>query len=161
TAQPGLPPGEPFPQPGMPPRPPGKPQRPALRTGAILALTLLLAAVFASGLVSGWVLRNNNSSTPTSNNGLQPGNNPTVTVPQLTENNADAVREAVVKKVQPSVVQINVTSNGQRALGSGVIIDRRGYIVTNNHVVASASSIQVSLADGTVLPGTLAGSDKA
>lgn len=163
TAQPGLPHHGSFLQPGTISRPPGQAQHSRLRTGAILALILLVAAVFASGLVSGWALHSNSNNSPSSgsNGSLQPGNTSTVTVPQLTDNNADAVREAVINKVQPGVVQIDVVSNGQHALGSGVIIDKRGYIVTNNHVVTGASSIQVTLSDGTVLKGTLAGSDKA
>jgi S1-C subfamily serine protease len=42
-----------------------------------------------------------------------------------------------------------------------VIIDRRGYIVTNNHVVDSAQSINVVLFDGTRLPAQLVGTDPA
>jgi S1-C subfamily serine protease len=43
--------------------------------------------------------------------------------------------------------------------GSGVIIDRRGYILTNYHVVAGAQSITAHLRDGRSLPGRVAGSD--
>ncbi len=67
--------------------------------------------------------------------------------------------EALIKKVSPSVVQILVTGYGtmeesshsdtglvigrQRAIGSGVIIDSDGYIVTNAHVVSGAQRVQV------------------
>src|SRR6266446_9198432 len=47
------------------------------------------------------------------------------------------------------------------ALGSGVIIDSRGYIVTNNHVVSGAQSIQVRLSNGTTEPAQLTGTDAA
>jgi serine protease Do len=43
--------------------------------------------------------------------------------------------------------------------GSGVIIDSRGYIVTNNHVVEDASEINVTLSDGRELPATVVGTD--
>ncbi len=36
----------------------------------------------------------------------------------------------------------------QRALGSGVIVDESGHIITNNHVIANATTIKVQLADG-------------
>jgi len=44
-------------------------------------------------------------------------------------------------------------------LGSGVIIDPRGYILTNEHVVADADKITVTLADGRELTGTVKGKD--
>ncbi|MDP8255033.1 MAG: Do family serine endopeptidase [Candidatus Alcyoniella australis] len=46
-----------------------------------------------------------------------------------------------------------------RGLGSGFIIDPEGYIVTNNHVVDSAQTINVKLLDGTELEAELIGSD--
>jgi len=47
----------------------------------------------------------------------------------------------------------------QSAMGSGFIIDKSGLIVTNNHVIANASSITVILHDGTSLQAKLLGSD--
>ncbi len=44
-------------------------------------------------------------------------------------------------------------------LGSGVIIDPRGYILTNEHVVADADKITVTLSDGRELTGTVKGKD--
>jgi len=49
-----------------------------------------------------------------------------------------------------------------RSLGSGVIIDaKHGYILTNNHVVANADQISVTLHDGRSFPAKLVGADKA
>jgi putative serine protease PepD len=59
----------------------------------------------------------------------------------------------VVKSVAPSVVQIE-TSQG---LGSGIVLDTRGDIVTNAHVVADASTFQVTLSNGRRYPATLVG----
>ena len=67
----------------------------------------------------------------------------------------------VVAKIKPSVVAINtelVTYDifnrpyTQKGAGSGWIIDEDGLIVTNNHVVEGATTITVTLADGTTLP---------
>jgi putative serine protease PepD len=60
----------------------------------------------------------------------------------------------VVKQVGPSVVLIQ-TSQG---LGSGVVFDAGGDVVTNAHVVQGASSFQVTLADGHQYPARLVGS---
>jgi serine protease Do len=69
----------------------------------------------------------------------------------------------LVSRVSPSVVQVLVTSYGpvdtqprtdtnlvigrQRSMGSGVVVDTGGYIITNAHVVSNARRVQV------VLPG--------
>jgi len=47
----------------------------------------------------------------------------------------------------------------QQGLGSGVIIDKEGYILTNEHVVGNASEIKVKLADGREFPAELKGVD--
>ena len=46
-----------------------------------------------------------------------------------------------------------------KGLGSGMIMDTKGYILTNNHVVAGANKIQVFLADGREYPGEVVGTD--
>jgi S1-C subfamily serine protease len=78
-----------------------------------------------------------------------------------TGNDEQAVREAVVAKVRPAVVEVNVTTQQGGAIGSGVIIDGRGYIVTNNHVVDGAQSMTVTLYDGSNLQAQLVGTDPA
>ena len=76
-----------------------------------------------------------------------------------------------VEKVGPAVVHIRVKSSQTRSArgprgqsegsGSGVIFAPDGYIATNNHVVERASSIEVSLPDGTHFPAELIGRDAA
>jgi S1-C subfamily serine protease len=60
----------------------------------------------------------------------------------------------VIKRVLPSVVEIRTSAS----LGSGVVYDSAGDIVTNAHVVGSATSFQVLLSSSTApLPATLVG----
>jgi serine protease Do len=47
----------------------------------------------------------------------------------------------------------------RQSLGSGVLIDPKGYIITNEHVILPASKIKVALADGREFEGKLIGSD--
>ncbi len=47
----------------------------------------------------------------------------------------------------------------ERSLGSGVIVDESGHIVTNHHVIANADSIRVQLADGRVADAHIVGRD--
>jgi len=47
----------------------------------------------------------------------------------------------------------------ENSLGSGVIVDSNGYILTNNHVISGASEIQVVLRDGRQFPARIVGSD--
>jgi Do/DeqQ family serine protease len=47
----------------------------------------------------------------------------------------------------------------ERSLGSGVIVDQAGTIITNQHVIAGADSIRVQLADGRIADATITGQD--
>ena len=134
--------------------PSGEPKRPRLHTGAILLLTLVLAAVFGTGLFAGWQF----GSGSRANTGvLQAGTPSGPALPTLNGENLEAVREAVVAKVRPAVVQVNVTTSQGQGLGSGVIIDQRGYIITNHHVVERARQLQVTFSDGSTLPAQVVG----
>ena len=72
----------------------------------------------------------------------------------------------VVEKVSRSVVNINTVRLLHdfyyqvvpvQGMGSGVIIDPKGYIITNNHVIEGAEKIDATLASGEVLHGKLVG----
>lgn len=69
--------------------------------------------------------------------------------------------EAVSAAVSNAVVSIAIATGNGKALGSGVIFDKEGHIITNNHVVAGASQIQVTLADGRVYEAETTGTDPA
>jgi S1-C subfamily serine protease len=75
----------------------------------------------------------------------------------------------VAQQVRPAVVQItneqvqfdqfNQPFTVPAGVGSGVIYDHQGHILTNAHVVAGAQRLLVSLPDGRSLPGTVVGQD--
>jgi len=76
----------------------------------------------------------------------------------------NAVVDAV-KKTRPGVVTVKVEKRGnfgkKEIIGTGVVIDDRGYVVTNRHVVAGADTVVVLLADGTDLTATVQVEDAA
>ncbi len=103
---------------------------------------------------------------PGNNSIIEPGDN----LPSKILNLEDeiSVVSLVAEAVSPSVVQIsnfgtfNFWQKGQEVQtgsGSGVIIDKAGYIVTNNHVVANANRLEITLYDGTKLDAALVASD--
>lgn len=71
----------------------------------------------------------------------------------------EADLEGIYSKVNPSVVSIIVTTSQGGALGSGFVWDTQGHIVTNNHVVADATKIQVKFNDGSIVSASLVGAD--
>jgi serine protease Do len=67
----------------------------------------------------------------------------------------------VSRQVSPAVVSIGTTTARGEGIGSGVIIRADGMILTNAHVVGGARTVEVSLADGRTLTGTVLGRDPA
>jgi S1-C subfamily serine protease len=75
-------------------------------------------------------------------------------------NDLELASRLVAKRVEPSVVSIfRPDGVGREGQGSGVIVDKLGYIVTNYHVVVHAPSIQVQLSDGRRTSATEVGND--
>jgi S1-C subfamily serine protease len=80
----------------------------------------------------------------------------------------EEINTRVFEKVHPAVVNIATTTLSmnfwleiipREGQGSGFIIDAKGYILTNNHVVAKAQKITVTMANGEKIPATLVGRD--
>ena len=72
----------------------------------------------------------------------------------------------IYERLRPAVVEITSTAGGEspfgpraEGTGSGVVIDETGSILTNNHVVAGADSLEVKFADGSVTSAEVVGRD--
>jgi 2-alkenal reductase len=70
----------------------------------------------------------------------------------------------IYNRVSPSVVSISVTGVSDNlgafaASGTGFVIDTAGHIVTNNHVVDGADTIEVNFLNGTIVEGDIVGLD--
>ncbi|MEG0641197.1 MAG: trypsin-like peptidase domain-containing protein [Clostridium sp.] len=86
----------------------------------------------------------------------------------LEENSGDRNNRSIMKtaqKIGPSVVGISQTHTtwideaSDGSLGSGIIFDNRGYIVTNQHIIDGIKNITVTLAGGKRVPGIIVGQD--
>ena len=74
------------------------------------------------------------------------------------QSESSAIIDAV-QKVGPSVVMIVTKETGGESVGSGVVYDVGGWILTNKHVLAGATSIDVRLKDGRDFKGSVYGND--
>ena len=122
-------------------------------------------AVFGSVLVfSGeaalvgvaWTWTHSRTSSAVAGQSSQSSQSPVTTVPQITSPGGPSGQgsqaldaQAIAAKVEPAVVDINTTlaSLGQagQAAGTGIILTSGGEILTNNHVIQGATSIQVTI----------------
>ena len=145
--------------PGVTPPPSPAGPQPKQRNGrriAELSAVALIAAVLATGGTFA-ATRYNQVAAPVSTNQT---NNVPAPVIQASNNNPDWT--ATAKAVSPSVVSITVTSQQAQGQGSGVIIDAKGHILTNNHVATGAgtgATITVSLSDARTYDATIVGTD--
>ncbi|MDX2776230.1 trypsin-like peptidase domain-containing protein [Streptomyces caniscabiei] len=125
-------------------------RRTGLIVGGIVAALLFCGAIGVTGaqLLSSWWQNNADVTTrqETSNDGNK----------VVTQEEEDIA--SVVSKVSPSVVSIITTtqtrtpyygSQSEEGAGTGIIVSKDGYILTNKHVVNGVDTVGVVLADGT------------
>lgn len=134
-------PGQPLP-PWGPPQQPARPSRAGKFVGAgALALALMLGSGVAGGALA-----------------LAVGGHTTVT---RTYSAAPVINSADLPKIAASVQDSIVTIMTGSGEGSGVILSADGFVLTNNHVVASASgdTVKVVFADGKTVQAKIVGTD--
>ena len=147
------------------------------RKGGLAGLALFLAALAGAiigGLLVGIVIVNyypaSREAQPAPVIPGPAGEGAQVPSPKLSDTTFSAAYAA--RKVGSSVVKIATKQEAlvydfffmpvvqeREGLGSGVIIDKSGYILTNNHVVEGVTEITVVLVDGRQLPGSIVGTD--
>jgi len=161
-------PDETPPPPAVPAMPPG-----ASRRSGGTVLTVLVTALLAAGLASAGTFAAVEIGAPAPSTvpagvdqaaATSPAQGTTTSV--VTTGDPEAAVVDAYAKVNPAVVTITVsgTASGrfgqsipETGVGSGVIFDSRGWILTNRHVVAGANSVTVTMSDGTQYPGTVYG----
>lgn len=157
-----VPPQGPRPQASQSQQPkrPKKPH-PGLRSllfgllGGVIGAVAVVAVLVVGGFVA----------MPSSATSGKTGSTGTTSSSQtVTVNSGDStdttLANAVAQKALPSVVSINVTTSDGEGVGSGVVLDTDGNIVTNYHVIEGAQSISVSTGDASY-DATVVGSDES
>ena len=148
-----------------------------MRRFTVLTVALASAVAFLVGL-----LLAGQFSTPVVTTAPRPAPRPSNGAPAVSLGAGAANFADVAERVNAAVVNIDATSRGavlrdpQRFMrrspdqrnydtpggsGSGFIIDREGFILTNNHVIESADRITITLADGRTFRGEVVGTDPA
>ncbi len=151
TQRPGYPAG------GTATMPPVTTEQPAKsrKTSTIVAATTALALIagFGGGYLGSEVSSNSSASADSSLTQLN-------TSAPVSDNRTPAPAgsiQAVASKVLPSTVSVLAGSSGSAGEGSGVILTADGLILTNNHVVEGATTIEVRFNDGTTAAATVVG----
>ncbi|MER5528226.1 trypsin-like peptidase domain-containing protein [Streptomyces sp. NPDC002677] len=122
------------------------------RTVVVGALLLAVVSGAAGGLVGAYLERTGGLETVQL---PQPGPPPPGRPP--------GSAAAIAARALPSVVTLHVTGVGEQATGTGFVLDTRGHILTNNHVVAPAVSgggrVSVTFSSGATADATVVGRD--
>ena len=156
---PSTPPSSPFGAPSQPAG--GSPRRPR-RWVDIVVAAVVAAAV--AGATAGLVVHNNDSGNGASaSSNSSSASSPDAPAPVQQGNGNAPDWTATAAAVEPSVVAITVGSqqSGQEAQGSGIILDKTGHVLTNNHVATAVDGgpITVTLTDQRTYKATIVGTD--
>jgi serine protease Do len=125
-----------------------------------LASPLLIASIALAGGVAGSVGTYAVTSSLSQSGGsaaLQQAS--TVQLASVSSGSLASAIQTATKSVVTITVATTAGPFGQAAtgVGSGIVVSSNGFILTNRHVVSGASSVQVTLPDGTIAAGTVYG----
>lgn len=142
------------------PKRPKKPH-PGLRSllFGLLGGVIGAVAVVAVLVVGGFVAMPSSATSGKTGSAGTTSSSQTVTV-NSGDSTDTTLANAVAQKALPSVVSINVTTSDGEGVGSGVVLDTDGNILTNYHVIEGAQSISVSTGDASY-DATVVGSDES
>jgi S1-C subfamily serine protease len=154
------------PLPSMPPGPKTSlpPPNRQGRGGAILIFTLVLAIIFGVGLFAGLEFAGSGTGSTSSTATTSKTVATTSTTSSTTSSSGatiEAQQEAAIAKIEPAVVELEATTTQGQQIGSGVIIDSKGDIVTNYHIVNGEESITAVLYNGSTVQAQLVGTNAA
>ena len=151
------------------------PPEPSRRTAGRIATLLTAVALFVSGIGIGWLftepvsdeltsapdqveasfVESTTTTTTLPDTGVEVQTDPLVITP------GDEPVADVAEALLPSVVQIEVVNNGiERGVGTGVIYDAGGLIMTAEHVVEGLEDVVIRLSDGNKIVGQVVGADE-
>jgi putative serine protease PepD len=127
-------------------------QRPKRRVGALIGGAALAAVIGAGAGIGSYAYLADNSATGVS-----------VTSAAAPSPMLDGTVAAAAAKIEPSLVTIAVQSPAGAGIGSGMVLDKDGHILTNEHVVASATqqgTIMVTFHNGTTATAKIVGTSE-
>ncbi|WP_405937949.1 trypsin-like peptidase domain-containing protein [Streptomyces sp. NBC_00726] len=130
---------------------PPAPRRRVRKPVALLAAVAIAAAIVGGGTATVIAKLTDDGTATTAGSGVIPG----TTVSQSDKGTV----AGVAKALSPAIVEIGATSTAGQSTGSGVVITSDGEIVTNNHVIADASQIKVTLSTGKTYTADVVGTD--
>src|SRR5919108_2922417 len=143
-----------------------------LRSGPVSRITTLLSVGIAGGAIAlggAWLLGGFDKPSSTVREVVQ---TPIQSTPRVAQNGRGLTIAEIYKRAAPGVVQVTarvVTTQTdlfgvpfpqeERALGSGFVVDKSGYIITNYHVVQGARTIRVSFSNNDSMKARIVGVD--
>ncbi|MBL0385103.1 trypsin-like peptidase domain-containing protein [Tumebacillus sp. ITR2] len=155
--------------------------KPAKKSGGNMTSWIavaLVSAVIGSGttlvmvpkLINANMIQVNGNSSISNQKATTAGSTAIGNATNMSVNVNTGITEAV-NKVKPAIVGVSnmqkqkdffgrtKTNEDEVGTGSGVLFDKKGYIITNNHVVDGADDVEVSLPDGKHIKAKVLGSD--
>jgi putative serine protease PepD len=118
---------------------------------------LAALALFVGGALTGWAVAERDDADPDTTAAVEQADGTTEPVSGPVADDVAEPIAAVADAVAPSVVQIE-TDTG---LGSGVVYDDQGHILTAAHVLDGANQVRVRTADGTLVAAEVIGTNEA